>query len=519
MPRRVPFPFRLLSLSFCLLAVVGLLAAPPRSAAQARPPTLTIGVTERLTALDPADAGDVFAWETLTHLYSGLTRQVPGTLRYELALAADYRVSDDGLTHTFTIRPDAAFDDGTPISAVRFAESINRTLRLNGAGAKVVAPYLKAASAQNDTLTLTTHQPIPFMWQLAALPPLFAVHPDDFPPDRLNSTPRPLHSSGVYKLVAADSDSLSLTANPTWKGDAPASAAVAVRRYAYPAELRRALTAGEIDVAWRGLPPEETAQLAGVQNVRLAQVASLQTYYLVISQAARPFSAPAARQNLLGLLDRERLAAETMRGSVRPLYTLLPPELANSSTPRYPGLAPLETVKDALRQAQYSRYNTIDSELQTARFLYGDLLLNGAERLAADVQRSEVYRWQVQDTEPQALFDQIERGTFRLLLIGWTPAVPHADAYLRPLLHSAGLIGAGAKFNSAAVDDLLARAARETDLNVQGALYNEAQREALKAVVVVPLWQAQQTVATRANVEGVLVEPNPLLRWDRLRVR
>src|SRR5205085_391757 len=92
--------------------------------------TLTIGTTEALINLDPADAGDVFSWEVLSHLYTGLTRQLPGTLRYDLALAATHTVSGDGLTHKFTIRPDAAFDDGTPISVRTLVDSINRVLRL-----------------------------------------------------------------------------------------------------------------------------------------------------------------------------------------------------------------------------------------------------------------------------------------------------------------------------------------------------------------------------------------------------
>src|SRR5689334_234612 len=108
-----------------LLLVLSIFAAP--NPAKARD-LLTIGTLEAIPSLDPADAGDVFSWEVLTHLYTGLTRQVPGTLHYELALAASHTTSNDGLIHTFTIRPDAAFDDGTRITARTFADSINRAL-------------------------------------------------------------------------------------------------------------------------------------------------------------------------------------------------------------------------------------------------------------------------------------------------------------------------------------------------------------------------------------------------------
>ncbi len=43
-------------------------------------------------------------------------------------LAASHVVSSDGLTYTFTLRPDLKFSDGTPLTALDVAYSINRTL-------------------------------------------------------------------------------------------------------------------------------------------------------------------------------------------------------------------------------------------------------------------------------------------------------------------------------------------------------------------------------------------------------
>src|SRR5262245_49908705 len=122
---------RLIVLVALFLLLIGTLPAPA-NAADGQPNAITIGTTDALVNLDPADAGTFASWELLTHLYTGLTRQLPGKLKYELALAASHTISADGLTHTFAIRPDAAFDDGTPITAQTFADSINRVVKLNG---------------------------------------------------------------------------------------------------------------------------------------------------------------------------------------------------------------------------------------------------------------------------------------------------------------------------------------------------------------------------------------------------
>ena len=117
---------------YLALAVIGLLAPLAIAPTHAQDSgSITIGVTDLPTTLDPGEAYDFIAWEVLSHLYIGLTRQIPGTLDYELALAEELQMSDDRLTYTFTLRDDAAFSDGTPITAQTFVDSINRVRDLS----------------------------------------------------------------------------------------------------------------------------------------------------------------------------------------------------------------------------------------------------------------------------------------------------------------------------------------------------------------------------------------------------
>ena len=52
-----------------------------------------IGVTDKVTDLDPANAYDFFTWEVLSNIMSGLTRYVPGTTQLELGIAASYSIA------------------------------------------------------------------------------------------------------------------------------------------------------------------------------------------------------------------------------------------------------------------------------------------------------------------------------------------------------------------------------------------------------------------------------------------
>jgi peptide/nickel transport system substrate-binding protein len=478
--------------------------------------TVMIGTVETLTNLDPADASDVFTWEILTHLYSGLTRQIPGTLRYELDLAATHTVSHDELTHTFTIKPHAAFSDGTPITAQTFADSINRVLSLNGQGVIAVKPYIKTVAADGNSLLFNLVTPVPYLDQLVALPPYFALHPSDFKPDTFNRTPDQLIGSGVYSLTGFQyKKSITLTANLKWKGTPPASSTIVLREYAAPADLRRALLSHEVDIAWRGLPYDEAEIVLQTQGIKAYSQAGLRTFYLVMSQTKKPYNDPAVRQNLLLLLERDYLANTTLRGTAAPLYTLLPPELADEKAPRFPK-SDIAKAKEQLRVAGYSKYNTLDTEMQTSRQLYGDLIIRAIQQISADEVRSETYRLSPQDTELVTFLDQIERQNFRLILIGWTPLVPHPDAYLRPLLGSKGQLALGAEFTDPKIDKLLDQAALLSDLSQQNTLYDQVQTLGLQAAVAVPLWQEKQSLQAWSNISGVSIEPNYILHYDQL---
>ena len=88
---------------------------------------LTVAVGYQFTTLDPALNTEVANSYILTHLYSGMFRKGPdGELLNDLC--ENYEVSEDGLTYTFHIVPDAIWSDGVPITAHDFEYSYLRAL-------------------------------------------------------------------------------------------------------------------------------------------------------------------------------------------------------------------------------------------------------------------------------------------------------------------------------------------------------------------------------------------------------
>ncbi len=90
-------------------------------------------------------------------IFNGLvTTQDDGSITDQLA--ASHTVSSDGLTYTFTLRPNLKFSDGTPLTASDVAYSINRTL-LPATQSNVrvylslIKDFAKITSGQIPTLT------------------------------------------------------------------------------------------------------------------------------------------------------------------------------------------------------------------------------------------------------------------------------------------------------------------------------------------------------------------------------
>ena len=88
---------------------------------------LTVAVGYQFTTFDPALNTEISNLYVMTHMYSGLFRKGPeGEVLNDLC--ESYEVSDDGLTYTFHIVPDAVWSDGVPVTAYDFEYSYLRAL-------------------------------------------------------------------------------------------------------------------------------------------------------------------------------------------------------------------------------------------------------------------------------------------------------------------------------------------------------------------------------------------------------
>ncbi len=553
-------------LALALITVLVAAAIPVTAQDRA---TITIGVTTLPTTLDPAEAYDFSTWEVLSHLYTGLVRQVPGAFSpqalaevdpaaddsplgvygYELALAADVRISDDRLTYTLTLRDDATFSDGTPITAQTFVDSLDRMLTLRQRSTPnatwVITPYVDSYEATPDgELVFQLKRPVPYFLALLALPPYYPVHPD-MPDDEPRSYPRSagdLIGNGPYKLERFTlGEELVLTANEAYTlGPQPATPTIALQRYQRSQDLRNAIRDHQIDIAWRALLKGHTVELvdAAIEGLNVRQIPSTRVFYLymnhskapyqddtstsVTDENTRPFSIFGVRQAVTLLLNRESAIDEVLLGNASPITSLVPDLFPGAYAPIWPDTPDPALAEQTLIAEGFKDTNERDKlfvRVETSLYAYGHFYTAAAQQLTRDsFSTTEIvsYGFDRSEASTTNFISDLESGKSEVVLFAWTPVVPHPHAYLRPLAHSDEPLAQNGDYGRDEIDDRLEEAARLRDPAAQNELYREVSSLLLENYDIIPVWQDHIQVLTWDDIGGVVVEPNFMLHYDLL---
>ena len=163
-------------------------------------------------------------------------------LNFENDLAVDYKLSDDGLTWTFTIRDDAYFTDGEKVTADDVAFTLETAKASNGS---FDLTYMESAVAQDETtVVITLSRPTSiFLNTLASV----GIVPEHAYNDDYGMNPI---GSGPYKFVEwRPQEQIMFTANENYYGEAPDIKNVTVVFMSEDAALA-AVKAGQVDVAY-----------------------------------------------------------------------------------------------------------------------------------------------------------------------------------------------------------------------------------------------------------------------------
>jgi oligopeptide transport system substrate-binding protein len=330
--------------------------------------------------------------------WSGLYAWDPTTYEPVPAEAEAYDVSDDGLTHTLTLKPDLVWSDGKPHVAGDYLFGIKYRFDkgllfdppwlvgmlevFEGAGFEA----LGVEAPDDRTVVFRTTNPVPFFTKWLAgeynywpLPPHALA--DQAAEDALNRA-EPFVGNGAYVITKLDSTSVVFDRNPSFAGEPPAADGLTLRVFpsTRDAAAFTAFRAGEVDVSTLSIADLSNAQADQELSDRVSILEWQNPLLIALNHASGPLSDVRVRQALYAALDRESIASDLFRGSATPAYQVLGPTYAGHDADRRPFEVTADRARALLAEAGFPGGEGFP------RLTYQNLAIAGLQELAQVIQ-------------------------------------------------------------------------------------------------------------------------------------
>ena len=269
--------------------------------------TVVVGIQQDLDSLDPHMADAAGTSEVLFNIFEGLVKpDKNGNL--VPAVASEYKISEDGMTYTFTLREGITFHNGEPVTIDDVVYSINRCAgRLEGQEAPLVSAHsditevnriddktveLVLASADTELLGYLTA----------------AIIPDDY--DKQAEAPI---GTGPFKFVSySPQHQFVMEAyDGYWQQGVPKLDKVEFRIVANTDSAMLELKSGSIDL-YPYLTSDQARELEGQMEVLVGTSNLVQALFL--NNAVEPFDKLEVRQALSCLVNPQEIMSMVADG-------------------------------------------------------------------------------------------------------------------------------------------------------------------------------------------------------------
>ncbi|MEV5811065.1 ABC transporter substrate-binding protein [Streptomyces mutabilis] len=274
--------------------------------------------------LDPANAASYAGGQVVRNLCDSLLTLTPD-YKIKPHLARFEQVSPTKLV--LTLRSDAKFWDGTPVTAEDVAYTMQRAANPDYVSSYFFASVSSVKVTGSNEVTVSFREPDAlFTSELAAVVVVQKAFAEKAG-EKLGTPSGGLMCSGPFKLDKWTSGhSIVMSRNDShWnKGARPFARKVTFSFLAEGAAVTQALDAGEIDGSYE-LPASTVPSLRSSKAGRLTFGISPQILGMSVASRTGALASDDLRAALERIIDRKALAEVVFHGAASPLYTSTPP--------------------------------------------------------------------------------------------------------------------------------------------------------------------------------------------------
>jgi len=236
-----------------------------------------------------------------SNVYEGLFRLTDAG-NVEQVLATDYKVSDDGLTYTFTLKPDVKFHSGDPLTAQDVKYSIERVTGPDSKSSRKssLAPISAIEAPDDHTVVVRlSSRSISLPYNLTYV---WIVN------DAAQNLTAGEDGTGPYKLENwRRGSTLSLKRFDGYWGEKPTNGEVIFNYFTDATALDNALLTGAVDVITGIQSPDALAQFKDNPEFTVSEGKSTTKELLAFNDRVEPFNNVKVRKAISRAIDKKKL--------------------------------------------------------------------------------------------------------------------------------------------------------------------------------------------------------------------
>lgn len=523
---KYPFTLSCCALWLSSLSSVALAAEVPAGTALAPKQELVRHIKDEPASLDPAKAVGLPEIQVIRDLFEGLVNQdekgniVPGV--------ATHWQSNDNKIWTFSLRNDAKWSDGTPVTAQDFVYSWQRLV-----DPKTTSPFAWFAAlagitnaqaiidgkAKPDTLGVTAvdahtlriqlDKPLPWFVNLTANFSLYPVQKANVESDKNWTRPGKLIGNGAYVLAdrVVNEKLIAVPNVHYWDNARTVIQKVTFLPINQESSATKRYLAGDIDIT-ESFPKNLYKKLLKEIPGQVYTPAQLGTYYYAFNTQKGPTADGRVRLALSMTIDRRIIAEKVLGTGEKPAWHFTPDVTAGfKAEPTQMEQSSQEELnaqaKTLLQAAGYGPnrplkltllYNTSENHQKIAIAVASMWKKN----LGVDVK--------LQNQEWKTYIDSRNTGNFDVIRASWVGDYNEPSTFLSLLTsHNTGNIS---RFSSPAYDKVVNQATLENTEKARNADYNEAEKILAEKAPIAPIYQYTNGRLIKPWLKGYPIE-NP----------
>ena len=478
--------------------------------------------------LDPALATGTHDSWPMQHMYEGLMKY---NEKGELVqgVAKEMKVSDDGLTYTFTLRDDAKWSNGDPVTAQDFEFSWKRVLNPETASEySYQLYYLKNGEAYNNgkatvdqvgvkalddkTLEVTLESPTEYFPSLTAFYTYYPVQKKtveanpDWAKDPKNGL---LVSNGAFKCVDwKHNEAIELVKNDQYyDADKVKLAGIHFDIIEDQNTAWQRYEGGEYDFLYN--PPATIVQkLKQEKNPELTIADELSTYYYEINTETKPLNNAKVREALSLAIDRKSIVENITQAGQVPAEGMVPYGLKDDADKDFRE-ANGNLIKMDDKEAAKLLEEGLAEENMTKDDLNGMVIVYNTDENHKKIAQAIQEMWnsklgislKLENMEFQTLIDRRRQGDFSIARAGWVG--DYADPMTMLDLFTTGNPQNNSRWGDPEFDKLIKTAKTTLDSKERMDSMKEAEKILMRDKPVVPIYFYTATYVTKPNVKGV----------------